>query len=68
MTCESNPAEIEALRARCAGCAAVDASRWGVLGHLKIGQAVALPITEETGGELRLFTIAPTTHASRPAS
>ena len=59
VTCESNPAEIEALRARCAGCAAIDASRWAILGHLKIGQAVALPITEETGGELRLFTIAP---------
>lgn len=59
VTCESNPAEMEALRARCAGCADIDASRWAVLGHLKVGQAVALPITEETGGELRLFTIAP---------
>jgi hypothetical protein len=29
-----------------------------VLSHLKVGQAVALPITEEAGGELRLFTIA----------
>ena len=26
---------------------------------MKVGQAVALPITEEAGGELRLFTIAP---------
>jgi hydroxymethylpyrimidine pyrophosphatase-like HAD family hydrolase len=59
VTCESNPAEIEALRARCVGCAESDASRWAVLGHLKVGQAVALPIAEETGGELRLFTIAP---------
>jgi hydroxymethylpyrimidine pyrophosphatase-like HAD family hydrolase len=59
VTCESNPAEMEALRARCRGCADIDASRWAVLGHLKVGQAVALPITEETGGELRLFTIAP---------
>jgi hypothetical protein len=59
VTCESNPAEMEALRARCAGCARIDASRWGALSHLKVGQAVALPITEETGGELRLFTIAP---------
>ena len=59
VTCESNPAEMKALRARCAGCAAIDASRWAVLSHLKVGQAVALPITEETGGELRLFTIAP---------
>jgi hydroxymethylpyrimidine pyrophosphatase-like HAD family hydrolase len=59
VTCESNPAEMEALRARCAGCATIDASRWALLGHLKVGRAVALPITEESGGELRLFTIAP---------
>lgn len=59
VTCESNPAEMEALRARCAGCADVDPARWAILGHLKVGQAVALPITEESGGELRLFTIAP---------
>ena len=59
VTCESNPAEMEALRARCAGCAGIDAARWAMLGHLKVGQAIALPITEETGGELRLFTIAP---------
>jgi hypothetical protein len=59
VTCESNPAELDALRARCAGCADVDASRWAILGHLRAGQAVALPITEESGGELRLFTIAP---------
>ena len=30
-----------------------------MLGRLKVGQAVALPITDEAGGELRLFTIAP---------
>ena len=59
VTCESNPAEMEALRARCAGCGEIDAPRLAMLGHLKVGQAVALPITEETGGELRLFTIAP---------
>jgi hydroxymethylpyrimidine pyrophosphatase-like HAD family hydrolase len=59
VTCESNPAEVEALRARCAGYAAVDPARWTILGHLKEGQAVALPVTAESGGELRLFTIAP---------
>ena len=58
VTCESDPAEVEALRARCAGRAGIDASRWPILGHLKVGQAIALPITEETGGELRLFRIA----------
>ena len=64
VTCESNPAELEALRACCAKCGAIEAGRWAILGHLKIGQAVALPITEEAGGELKLFTIAPrlTTH------
>jgi hydroxymethylpyrimidine pyrophosphatase-like HAD family hydrolase len=59
VTCESNPTEIEALRERCAGCAGIAKARWAVLGHLKVGQAVALPITDETGGEVRLFTIAP---------
>lgn len=58
VTCESNPAEIAALRA-CCGCGADDASRWEVLSRLKAGQAVALPITEEAAGELRAFTIAP---------
>ena len=58
VTCESNPAEVDALRARCAGWAAVDAERWTLLGRLKVGQAVALPLTEEAGDELRLFTIA----------
>ena len=28
-----------------------------MLGHLKVGQAIALPITEEASGEPRLFTI-----------
>jgi hydroxymethylpyrimidine pyrophosphatase-like HAD family hydrolase len=59
VTCESNPAEMEALRARCVRCADIDVSRWAILAHLKVGQAVALPITEETGGDLQLFTIAP---------
>jgi hypothetical protein len=59
VTCESNPAEVEALRARCAGCAKNERVRWRMLGRLKVGQAVALPIIEETGGEVRLFTIAP---------
>ena len=59
VTCESNPVEVEALRARCAGCAGIDTPRWEILSQLKVGQAIALPITEETGGALRLFTIAP---------
>lgn len=59
VTCESSPAEVEALRDYCANCAHADTMRWSMLGRLKVGQAVALPITEEAGGELRLFTIAP---------
>jgi hydroxymethylpyrimidine pyrophosphatase-like HAD family hydrolase len=59
VTCESNPVELEGLRAACAKCGDIDTGRWAMLGHLKTGQGVALPITEETGGELRLFTIAP---------
>ena len=59
VTRESNPAEVEALREWCSKCAPVDRSRWALLGHLRSGQAVALPITEEAGGDLRLFTMAP---------
>ena len=59
VTCQSNPAELEALRRYCARCKTVDVTRWSMLGHLKLGQAVALPLTEESGGELRLFTVAP---------
>ena len=59
VTCQSNPAELEALRRYCAWCKTVDVTRWSMLGHLKLGQAVALPLTEESGGELRPFTVAP---------
>jgi hypothetical protein len=59
MTCESNPTETAALRGWCAKCRDIDAARWAILGRLRIGQAVALPITEEAAGELKLFTIAP---------
>jgi len=57
VTCESNPAEIEAL-CRCCGGPGGDPARWAMLDRLKTGQAMALPITEEAGGELQLFTIA----------
>jgi hypothetical protein len=59
VTCESNPAEMEALREGCLKCGDVDAGHWAILSHLKVGQAIALPITEEASGELKLFTIAP---------
>jgi hypothetical protein len=58
VTCESDPTEVEALWRRCAGCATADAVSWrGMLGHLPIGRAVVLPITEEAGGAIRLFAI-----------
>ena len=57
VTRESSPVEIEALRRWCSTCQPVDRSQWAMLGHLKSGQAVALPITEESGGDLRLFTV-----------
>ena len=58
VTCESNPAEVDALCRRCAACQHVDAATWrAMLGHLHLGQAIALPVTEEAAGEPRLFTI-----------
>jgi len=59
VTCESNPAEIEALCRCCAKCENVNHADWSMLGHLRAGQAVALPITEEAGGDLRLFAMGP---------
>jgi hypothetical protein len=58
VTRESSPTEIEALRQWCSKCAQIDRSRWSLLAHLRSGQAVALPVTEEAGGDLRLFTMA----------
>lgn len=56
VTCESDPVEVEALRQACAKCQAVDTTTWHqLLARLTVGQAVALPITEEAGGEARLF-------------
>jgi hydroxymethylpyrimidine pyrophosphatase-like HAD family hydrolase len=60
VTCESSPEEVDALCRCCARCKQVDRAVWRrELGHVALGQAVALPITEEAGGGLRLFTIGP---------
>lgn len=59
VTCESNPVEAQALRRYCSGCDGSDPSTWALLGHLKVGQAIALPVTEEAGGRLRLLTLGP---------
>jgi hypothetical protein len=59
VTCESNPAEIDMLCRRCAACQGVAEARarWSALAHLVVGQAIALPITDEAGGELKMFNI-----------
>ncbi|MGE0361403.1 MAG: HAD hydrolase family protein [Vicinamibacterales bacterium] len=55
VTCESDPAEIERLRTRCTGCERVTPEAWATVGRLAVGQAAALPITDEAGGMLRVF-------------
>ena len=59
VTCESNPAEIDALCRRCESCQQVAEARprWSALARIPLGRAVALPVTEESGGELRMFVI-----------
>ncbi len=59
VTRESNPAEVEALRQWCPTCQQVGPEGWGILAHLRAGQAAALPLTEEAGGDIRVFTMAP---------
>jgi hydroxymethylpyrimidine pyrophosphatase-like HAD family hydrolase len=58
VTCESNPTESAALRARCHGCAGMADEQWARLGRLKTGQAAALPMTEEAAGQLQVFSVA----------
>ena len=58
VTCESNPAEIDALFKRCERAATGGGQDWQVLRRLRMGQAVALPITAESEGQLRLITVA----------
>jgi hypothetical protein len=58
VTCESNPQEVDALWRACARCQGSTGGNWrSLLGRLQIGQAVALPITEEAGGAPLLFTL-----------
>jgi hypothetical protein len=58
VTCESNPAEIAALRQRCETCPDGSEADWDLLRHLRPGQAVVLPTAEEAEGRPRLFTVA----------
>jgi hydroxymethylpyrimidine pyrophosphatase-like HAD family hydrolase len=59
VTCESNDDEIAALYQHCQTCQTrLDPTAWRrLLRHVAVGQAVALPITEEAAGDLRLFNI-----------
>lgn len=57
VTRESNLEEIEALRKHCDACRHLSLSAWDILPHLRLDQAVALPVTDEAGAELRPFTI-----------
>lgn len=59
VTRESNPSEIAALQALCERCKTVEPGRWALVGRLATRQAVALPITDEAGGDLKLFTLGP---------
>ena len=59
VTRESDPNEIEALRRWCTTCKGADPARWNILSGLDTAQAVALPITEECGGDLVRFTLGP---------
>lgn len=59
VTCESNPNELAALQALCDKCSPKSEGPWSAIAHLRVGQAVALPVTEESKGELQMFSIAP---------
>ncbi|MDP2052824.1 MAG: HAD hydrolase family protein, partial [Acidobacteriota bacterium] len=58
VTCQSNPAEIDALFTLCEKRAGTNREDWDALARLRPGQAIALPITTESEGRLRLLTIA----------
>ena len=57
VTKASNPSEIDALRRLCVKCYDIDPTKWTVLNRLAPSQAVALPLTEESGGALVQFTL-----------
>jgi hypothetical protein len=57
VTRESNREEIEALKGHCHACRHVRGPAWDVLPVLRLDQAVALPITAESGADLQVFTI-----------
>lgn len=61
VTRESDPHEVGALYALCRSCENhMTEQEWGqLLGNLVIGEAIALPITEEAEGAVRRIRLAP---------
>jgi hypothetical protein len=61
VTRESNPQEVRALHALCRSCQGItNEDQWAQLFEsLVLGEAVALPITEEAEGEVRRIRLAP---------
>jgi hypothetical protein len=60
-TRESNPEEIRALFSLCQPCRGLQSQEdWAeLLGHLTIGEAVVLPITDEAEGNVRKIRLTP---------
>ena len=61
VTRESDPKEVRALRALCRSCAGPKSEgEWALLFEsLVMGEAVALPVTEEAGGDVRRIRLSP---------
>jgi hydroxymethylpyrimidine pyrophosphatase-like HAD family hydrolase len=61
VTRESDPQEVRALRALCHSCAGPKSeSEWALLFEsLVVGEAVALPVTEEAAGDVRRIRLSP---------
>jgi hydroxymethylpyrimidine pyrophosphatase-like HAD family hydrolase len=60
VTCESDPGEVRALVELCRSCPGVEGSGWlTLLSGLTVGEAVALPITDEAEGRVRRIHLAP---------
>jgi hypothetical protein len=61
VTRESDPAEIVALRRLCAFCQGqLSEGDWiQIFGNLAIGEAAALPLTSESGGDMTRIRLAP---------
>ena len=61
VTRESDPAEVRALYALCASCKhrMSESELEQLLGSLVIGEAAALPVTEEAEGDVRRIRLAP---------